>query len=337
MSMKYLYVCVSSNEDSYLEQAFASIVTLKAKVPDAFVSLLVDRDTEKSLVEGRERIKDIIDEFVAIEFAVDISKKVRSRLLKTNMRNLIDGDFLFIDTDTFIFQDLTAIEKLPASFAGVQDKHCPLSKNDQVHTLSLSLKLVFSNFNAVNEETFINSGVLLVRDTRANRDFFKDWNREYEKWERKGITQDMPSLAFVNYNHSYCIAELEGPWNCQLESGAAYFRSAKIFHYYASHITQKSLTDLFQYIRNSKFDEAAKKYILENYERVAFDFGTSALVTGVEQEILKTACYRFLVFLYRRVHFVFSICERILSLGRGKGLYFKSKKGYSSGNDCGGI
>lgn len=323
--MKYLYVCVSSEKDFYLEQAFASIVTLKSKMPNAFVSLLMDENTKKSLIDGRQNIKHLVDEVVSVKFSSEVCQKVRSRRLKTSMRNLVDGDFLYIDTDTFIFQDLSQIEKMSLSFAGVQDKHCPLSENDQVHTHSLSLKLVFKS-SIVNEETFINGGVLLVRDTKANRDFFKDWNREYEKWERKGITQDMPSLAFVNYNHSYCIAELDGSWNCQLESGAAYFRSAKIFHYYASHITQKSLTDLFQYIRNSKFDEAAKKYILENYERVAFNFGTSALVTGVEQEILKTACYRFLVFLYSRVHFVFSICERILSLGRGKGLYFKSKK-----------
>lgn len=324
--MKYLYVCVSSSEDCYLEQAFASIVTLKAKVPSAFVSLLVDRDTEKSLVGGREKIKDIIDEFKAFDFASGVSKKVRSRLLKTNMRNLIGGDFLFIDTDTFIFQDLTELEKLPASFAGVQDKHCPLSKNDQVHTLSLSKKLLWNSPDFVNEETFINSGVLLVRDSTENRNFFKDWNNEYQKWEKKGISQDMPSLALVNYRHNHCISEIDGSWNCQLESGAQFFRSAKIFHYFASHTKQKSLDDLFHLIRNSKFDNSAKKYILENYERIAFDFGSSALVTGVEQEIQKTACYRFLVFLYSRKRFIFNVCEKVLSLGRGKGLYFKSKK-----------
>ena len=297
MPMKYLYVCVSSSEDCYLEQAFASIVTLKAKVPRAFVSLLVDGDTEKSLVRGRERIKNIIDEFVTIEFAAGASKKVRSRLLKTNMRNLVDGDFLYIDTDTFIFQDLTALEKLQSSFAGVQDKHCPLSKNDQVHTHSLSKKLLCNSPDFVNEETFINGGVLFVRDSQENRDFFKDWNNEYRKWEKKGITQDMPSLALINYKHNHCISEIDGSWNCQLESGAQFFRSAKIFHYFASHTKQKSLDDMFQYIRNSEFNDFAKKYILENYERVAFDFGTSVLATGIEQEIFKTACFRFLVFL----------------------------------------
>lgn len=324
--MKYLYVCVSSEKDSYLEQAFASIVTLKSKTPNAFVSLLMDEDTEKSLIGGRENIKHLVDEVVSVEFSPEVCQKVRSRRLKTSMRNLVNGDFLFIDTDTFIFQDLTELEKLPASFAGVQDKHCPLSKNDQVHTLSLSKKLLWNSPDFVNEETFINGGVLLVRDSKENRDFFKDWNKEYQKWEKKGISQDMPSLALVNYKHDHCISEIEGSWNCQLESGAQFFRSAKIFHYYASHITQKSLTDLFQYIRNSKYDESAEKYILENYERIAFDFGTSALVTGVEQEILKTACYRFLVFLYSRKRFIFNVCEKVLSLGRGKGFYFKSKK-----------
>lgn len=323
--MKYLYVCVSSEKDFYLEQAFASIVTLKSKTPNSFVSLLMDEDTGKSLIGGRENIKNLVDEVVSVEFSPEVSQKVRSRRLKTSMRNLVDGDFLYIDTDTFIFQDLTELEKLPMSFAGVQDKHCPLSKNDQVHTLSLSKKLLCNQSDFVNEEMFINSGALLVRDSKENRDFFKDWNNEYQKWEKKGISQDMPSLALVNYKRNHCISEIDGSWNCQLESGAQFFRSAKIFHYFASHTKQKSLDDLFLHIRSSKFDDSAKNYILENYERIAFDFGTSALVTGVEQEILKTASYRFLVFLYSRKRFIFNICEKVFSLGRGKGRYFKSK------------
>lgn len=324
--MKYLYVCVSSERDCYLEQLFASVVTLKAKTPNASVTLLIDKDTEKSLVGGRENIKKLIDELIAVEFPRDVSQKVRSRLLKTQMRNLVDGDFLYIDTDTFIFEDLSPIGEVSASLAGVQDKHCPLSENDQAHTNKQLKRVVCGNPDFVNEQTFINGGVLLVRDTAGNREFFREWNGCYLANVDKGVTQDMPSLALINFRHGHCIAELDGSWNCQLEFGAQYFRSARIFHYFASHTQQKSLNALFEFIRKSGFDCLAQKLVREDSERIAFDFGTSVLITGIEQEVQKTACYRFVILLYSKFRRIFNLCEKILSLGRGHGLYFKAKK-----------
>lgn len=311
--------------DYYLEQLFASIITLKAKMPGAFVSLLVDKDTERSLSGERGYVRNVVDELISEEFPSEIPQKVRSRLLKTSMRNLVKGDFLYIDTDTFIFDDLSGLEESSMQFAGVQDKHCPLSENDQVYTHKQLKKIVCDNPNFINDEIFINSGVLFVRDSLETRSFFKEWNDCYLKNVKNRVTQDMPSLAWINYSHANCITKLDGAWNCQLESGAGYFRFAKIFHYFASHTKQKSLNRLLEFVRKSGFDERAKKFIVENYERIAFDFGTSMLVSGVEMEIQKTACYRFLVILYVKFRGIFNLCEKILSIGRGRGFYFGSK------------
>ena len=104
-SMKYLYVCTSSKKDFFLEQTFVSITTLKINTPNAFVTLLIDKATEKTLDESRENIKKIVDEIIIIDLDESLSAKVRSRLLKTSMRLHIQGDFLFIDnTNKSYFQ-----------------------------------------------------------------------------------------------------------------------------------------------------------------------------------------------------------------------------------------
>ena len=292
--MKYLYVCVSSSIDFYLEQTFASIVTLKANTPSAFVTLLTDNLTMASLQEGRDKIKALCDEIVVKNFETNISQKKRSRLLKTNMRNYVDGDFLYIDGDTFVFDNLSEIEKCPHIIAGVQDM----------------------NFN---------SGVLWTRDNEENRTFFKDWSQTYIEYEKKGISQDQPTLSFVNCKHGYPIYELDGSWNCQLESGAQFFNNAKIFHYFASQVKQESLNQLFKRIRLNKFNDCVQEYIRNNYKRIAFNFGPCTLSRGPEHEIQATAFYRLIVFLFQRHRKIFNMFERLFQLGRGKGFFFNSR------------
>lgn len=322
--MKAVYVCVSAKSDYYLEQTYASIVTLKKNTPNVFVSLIVDDDTERSFCDGRENIRNVCDEIVVKAFDQSISKKVRSRILKTSMRNLVDGDFLYIDGDTFVFDDLSEIEKSPYSLAGVQDENCKLSENGQKFTHQSLRSQVCKDREFLNSEVYINGGVLWVKDTVQNRDFFASWLEEYLKYEKKGVSQDMPSLSLVNYKRKNVIRELDGSWNCQIESGAQFFHNVKIFHYFASHAQQKSLNDLFGLIREKRFNDEARLYIENNYKQIAFDFGPCSLSRGVEHEIQATAFYRALIFLYKKHRFVFNVMEKIMSLGRGRGFYFKA-------------
>ncbi len=323
--MKYVYVCVSEMSDYYLEQTFASIVTLKKHTPNASVSLLIDDITHRSLTLGRERINDICDEVVVKTFDKNISKKIRSRLLKTNMRDIVKGDFLYIDGDTFIFRDLSEIDSCPYSLAGVQDKHCRLSENEQFFTHSRLKIKICAEKKFLEDETYINGGVIWVKDTKENRNFFAEWNEKYVAFEKIGITQDMPSLSWVNYSYNHLIKELDGTWNCQLGSGAGYFYDVRILHYFASHLNQKSLVKLFEKIRQYGFDNEAEKYVLDNYKQIAFDFGPCSLLCGDEYNVKATAFYRCIVYLYRTHSFLFNFFEKIFSLGRGRGFYIRSK------------
>lgn len=326
--MKYLYVLTSTENDNFLEQTFVSILSLKQKTPNAFVALLTDKCTEETFVHGRENIRELCDEFVVKDFDKTLSGKVRSRLLKTNMRNLVDGDFLYIDSDTVILDNLSEIENTSADFAGIQDWHCVFSKNIQFHASQKLKSQICTDEKFSLSEVYINSGVLFVRNNQRNRDFFKQWNELYlECLQKHGISQDQPTLAYINYKNDFPIHELDGSWNCQLPNGLKYFRTAKILHYFTSGNTPKTLSQLYKECKKLGFNKDARKMVLENFESCAFDFDVSCVVFGNEYEITRTACYRFFVFLFARHKKVFNLFEKIFSLGRGKGFFFRSRNG----------
>lgn len=328
--IKYLYVCTSSQRDLFLEQTFASIVSLKQKIPKAFVALLIDKCTEQTLTDGRERIKDLVDELVVRDLDANLSDKVRSRILKTSMRNCIEGDFLYIDSDTVILEDLSEIENVPYDLGGVQDSHVLLSKNPMLQKKEhlKELSKLNSDKAFLTSEIYINGGVLFARDVPKNREFFRLWNKHYlEFLKKENISQDQPTLSLVNYLMGFPIHELNGKWNCQLNYGASFYRKAKILHYFSSVNIPVSIQKIYGLIREYGFDAKASKCILEQLEENAFNFGRSAIAKDREYDLMKTASYRLLLLIFSSFPKIFALFEKIASLGRGRGLYLKMKRG----------
>ena len=104
--MKYVYVLTSNETDFYAEQAVVSIYSLKKFNSGCFVVLVVDSSTNENLINGRELVKNLVDEVIVIDIPPLFSNHQKSRFLKTSLRDIISGDFIFIDTDTIILGSL---------------------------------------------------------------------------------------------------------------------------------------------------------------------------------------------------------------------------------------
>lgn len=93
-------------------------------MPDASVVLLVDNKTEDSINSDslkRAEIKKYVSKIISVQFDEKVSNAERSRLIKTSIPEYIDDDFLYIDCDTIIADDLSEIEKTPYKTAGILD------------------------------------------------------------------------------------------------------------------------------------------------------------------------------------------------------------------------
>lgn len=230
--VKFLYILVSEEKDIYYEQTLASALSLRLYNPDAFISLLVDDKTDKNLVgEFRSQIRNLVNEYKVVPFDKGMSNQERSRHLKTNMRNLLEGDFLFIDGDTAIVDKLDTIPlDSSKSIFAVADLHA--EENDKYHVkhkkmLAHKQKMGFTLSLA---DKYFNSGVIFARDDKPAHEFFSKWHELYCQCVQNNIFTDQISFNQVNHILNRPIGELPGEWNCQVREAYNHLYRVKIIY-----------------------------------------------------------------------------------------------------------
>lgn len=66
MKTKIIYVVLSTDDDIYLEQTWASAYSLKFYTSDAYIVILTDKKTNENIMgSGRRRILSVGDEYEA--------------------------------------------------------------------------------------------------------------------------------------------------------------------------------------------------------------------------------------------------------------------------------
>lgn len=213
--MKFLYILVSEEKDIYYEQTLASALSLRHYNPDAFVTLLVDDRTDKNLVGFRGEIKNLVNEYKVVPFDESMNNMLRSRMLKTNMRAHVEGDFLFIDGDTAIVAPLEIPDDWP-DVAAVADLHAKGNDKYHVKHKKLNRNIAKMHFSQSFENVYFNSGVVFFRDNPAARAFGEEWHRLYLQCAENGIFTDQLSFNETNHRLGFPLAELDGEWNCQV-------------------------------------------------------------------------------------------------------------------------
>lgn len=231
MKTKVVYVLTSSSQDCYLEQCYVSISSLKHHQPDAKACIVCDSMTAKGFSEGvRKKMSAVADEIVSIDLDPNISAMKRSRILKTGLRSYIEGDFIFIDTDTVITAPISEVDSIDASISAVTDCHAvSLSKNPFKEMI---MKHAAQIQNALDAEApYFNSGVLLVKDNEDAKRFYGQWSSGYNEGTKNGVFMDQPSFAKAQASSGISVNPLSGIWNCQARFGLRYLSQAKVLHY----------------------------------------------------------------------------------------------------------
>ena len=258
--MKYLYVLVSDDSDYYLEQALLSITSLRLQMPNAFISLLVDDITGANFSGKRGEILKLVNEFKSIVIDGNFNKKARSRWLKTSMRMHITGDFLYIDNDTIISGDLSALDALNVELGAVPDNHVHLSEYEKYQPARLKrMKKKYEKLGFIScfdLDMHFNGGIFLCRDCKTAHNFFEEWHRLWLHCFQLGNLTDQQSLNQSNFILGSVIKEIDGIWNCQILNDGAlrYLYDAKIIHYFDSRIGEKTFL-----LANKEYTESIRK------------------------------------------------------------------------------
>lgn len=282
MNTKVVYVLTSDEQDSYLEQLLISLYSLRYYMPNVHVTLLTDDITKKSLEdEWRKIIYNYITECITVEIPENLNKKLRSRFIKTQLRNSISGNFVYIDCDTIILSSLDYFDELECTIGAVKDAHCEVSFHPMRNLFFIDNHKI--GFPIEKENYYFNGGVFFVKDCKESKDFFNTWSQEWFEGVQKGVSVDMPSLAKSNFLHNHLITELPAFYNCQLVYGAPYFKSAKILHYFSSNFVKFNKDYPFYFQSNQVFEKIKKKKKLDQklIEKIINPFNAFSLNTEI--------------------------------------------------------
>lgn len=253
--MKIVYVVTFCDDNYFFEQALVSACSVRRHNPNSEILIVTDNESMSLITGWRNVIYDYVNEIKAFSTPEGYDAMRRSRWLKTSIRNLIDGDFLFIDTDTIVCDSLEGINKFNGDISAVVDMHCNVYKSINYQFLCERFEKV--GWPVTEDFNYMNSGVMLVRDTPETRKFFSDWNATWLYTLEKGVHHDQVSLRMTDLKNGLVIKELPGVWNCQVDGNfLPYLHDCHILHYMARSGKRKSYEgtrSLFYFQDNEPF------------------------------------------------------------------------------------
>ena len=223
MITKVVYVLVSSKNDYYVEMLQLSLYSLRIFHPDDIVEVVMDEKTYSRLVKQKHRLLADVKPIV-VEIPKEYSLMQRSRYLKTRLREIIVGDFLYLDTDTVVAGPLGEVDHFSGVIAAVWDNHDGEFFIDQSEPKGWAEQFPVKRFNA---------GVLYVKDTSTALRFFQQWHENWKYCVSEGCSFDQPGFRKAYAESGIEIEQMSGIWNCQVTraTSAPFIDDAKVLHY----------------------------------------------------------------------------------------------------------
>ena len=330
--MKYLYVLVSSPKDIYYELFLLSATSLKLLMPHSDIVLLCDSKTMKTLTGKRSGYEKLVSKVITADAPSEMSQVEVSRWVKTSMRRLVSGDFLFIDCDTIITGELSSITSLGVQFAACLDKHFLLDRHNKRNDIIEKEKLL--GFNSWYSNRHFNSGVIFCVDTPEIHKIFNRWHELWLFGKSKNIVRDQISFNMAIYENSTYFTELDGTWNCQITfNGLPYLINSKIIHYFASDLTLHTSPfhfaseEISKKIKNTGTIPDETLELLKN-PRSAF-VSESRIIAGEDMLfVINSSFFEMILWIKQKIPYLFHFLNLLSSTIKkiGKGVFVRKNR-----------
>lgn len=319
MKTKIVYVLVSDERDLYLEQAWLSLYSLRLHNPTTHVVVLVDDNTERSLIGKRRKFCELVTEIKTIDVPAEYTAAQRSRYIKTTARRHVVGNFLFIDTDTIVTDTLDDLDDMEIEIGAVPEFHVDLSHFPGVEGLHITAQQLGWSYDEKDIYNY-NSGAIFVKDTPVAHQFYQMWS---ECWLKSMAIlhrhHDQPPLAMADHLLDHPIVPMNGIWNCQiLERGIFYLPSAKVVHYFGTSLSKDKDdyiyafegSDILYEVKNLGGISKSIHQLLVNAKGICNSH--TQIVAGMEADLLYTHVYRVVKNLYKYHSSIFHLLDNTL-------------------------
>lgn len=259
MNTKIVYVVASLDDDIYMEQAIVSAWSVRHYNPDCHIEMVCDQDTLATLDSGiRAQYKSLFSKINVREFQPEQSMMERSRWMKTSLRQIIEGDYLYLDTDTVVCAELSYIDNFDFELGIVRDINCELK--DSIF-LGITQDRYYSLYHEKIEldDIYYNSGVIYAKDTKSNYIFWENW---HNLWKQNRHTPsgiyDQAHLYRANKLCGNIVHTMDDRMNCQVIADVADINEAYIMHFFNNHWTKNNIV-------SPLLDEQFYYYVKKNW------------------------------------------------------------------------
>jgi hypothetical protein len=208
-----------------------TLATLLLTNPSAHVTIACDQQTHQALqATGSQLLReaDAVRGFPT----PDGPPTFRNRFVKTQLRLLLSGPFLFLDSDTVVRKPLTPLLNL----------HCDIAAAPN-HSRDTLAEQIWSedqaNLDAMGwqvREPYVNGGVIWYGVTRGACHFADAWHRNWlSNVEGTGRYRDQPALnQSLSAHPEIQFHTLPHCWNAQVFIRPDISEDAIIWHVYSS-------------------------------------------------------------------------------------------------------
>ncbi len=226
-----VYALTSIGNDIFSCQTLVSISLVRHLYPKARIILLLDELSHVSLHSVKDPVLANVDQVVLIKTGMSAPVQ-RNRFLKTTMRLVLEGSFVYLDSDTLPIRRFDELFAHDDDFAAVPDytqEFFGLRRARWVRDAFQTMDWPYP------PRQFINAGVLYMADRPVVHDFSREWNTRWKLClEKANLVLDQPSINSTLDVVDLRLRLMNRNFNCQVKSTLYPVRRARIFHYFWS-------------------------------------------------------------------------------------------------------
>jgi lipopolysaccharide biosynthesis glycosyltransferase len=236
-TQRIVYAVTTNGKDIYTAMTRVSVASIRVSNPDAKITIVCDRNSVLAMQNVNEPLLEEVDEYLLCETPSG-EANFRNRYIKTSLRHMIKGPFLFLDSDTFVRGDLSPLFAIEADIA-LAPNHSKDNLKDQIWEKDAAI-LKMTGWK-IGLKTYFNGGVILYNDTSKALRFAEDWHYLWNLFFRQQkYYRDQPSLNAALFRSTANIQELPHKFNAQIQTAPAVAIDAVIWHSYTSNSSQPS-------------------------------------------------------------------------------------------------
>jgi len=228
---KAVFAVTSQGNDIYTAMTRIVVASLRLTNPRITLVVACDPDTNCAIRQARDPLIDEVEEWITVDTPPG-DAHFRNRFVKTRLRAVIDGPFLFLDSDVLVRGDLSELFAADTDIAGARN-HSRMAFSEQVWDQDVAA--IEAMGWQTDNRVYVNGGVLFLNNTPGTYRFSMDWHQRWlESTDKLARYRDQPALNTALEHTRPRLMLLPDRFNAQFKVTPSVAHNAVIWHYYSS-------------------------------------------------------------------------------------------------------